>query len=126
MTCIQKMPQAMCFLSWRLTIVRIRASPYAVFLTTNCLAIFFVNVRKTQVFHDGNLLVLFRMQCFNAAWILTVLRGLSFPESDLNLQTAREINGTEPHWSLGAIVFKIHELTWIYNLTSKRLVRHSL
>lgn len=48
-----------------------------------------------------------KFQCFKSAWVSVVLhQGLNFPPDYPHLTTVKHINGSEIHWTWGAILYK--------------------
>lgn len=48
-----------------------------------------------------------KFQCFKSAWVSTVLhQGLNFPDHYKGLTSVQHINGSEVHWSWGAMLYK--------------------
>lgn len=48
-----------------------------------------------------------KFQCFKSAWVSTVLhQGLNFPDHYQGMTSVQHINGSEVHWSWGAMLYK--------------------
>ena len=68
----------------------------------------------------------YRRQCFKAAWLAAVLHdGHHFPEDFDLFESVMEVKGTEVQWTLGAMVYLLHQPTQYYpSPVAERLERY--